>query len=161
MQLKFVACLSPSLILLNIVFKALMIAVSYNVLLCHSLPVPSGVRPPRLTVVSSTSILINWTTPLTPNGGITSYNVFLTTPESRAIVQSTVPGTFLLEELTPFTEYSILLEACTLVGCANSSSASARTMEGGETFREMTVLQLSRRMFESVEATNWVQCVHV
>ena len=103
---------------------------------------PAGVQHPQLTTVSSTSILINWTTPFAPNGGITSYTVFLTAPESRVVVQSTATGTFLLEELTPFTNYSFLLEACTLVGCANSSMASARTMEGGETTRGVTTLQL-------------------
>ena len=41
-------------------------------------------------------------------------------------------GTFLLDKLAPFTEYSFLLEACTQVGCTNSSSATAQTMEGGE-----------------------------
>lgn len=42
------------------------------------------------------------------------------------------PGSHIVEGLEPFTEYYFLVEACTVIGCAESDTASAFTLESGE-----------------------------
>ena len=47
------------------------------------------------------------------------------------LVFSSDVGSYIVEDLEPFTEYSFLIEACTIVGCNESDVASVLTLEDG------------------------------
>ena len=98
---------------------------------------PEDVIAPSLTPLSSSSIIVNWTTPAKPNGVITRYNVTMKLADvGDAIYKSILPSNNLGESkskvvsnLKPFTNYSFRIEACTRIGCAFSSPSSVATLE--------------------------------
>ena len=102
---------------------------------------PSGVDPPSLLPVTSTSVLVSWKPPIQPNGDIVRFNlyrgndkVYTGRPDQLSY---TVPG------LRYFTEYSFRVEACTVRGCGLSEAASVRTLEARpEEQRPPTLLPL-------------------
>ena len=102
----------------------------------HTHTVPEGVLPPTLTPLGPSEIQINWTEPLTPNGIIIRYGVYMVSvglPSSRSLLQfSSEPGSLVVQELLPFTQYGFQLEACTSVGCNNSDIATQFTLESGK-----------------------------
>ena len=85
---------------------------------------PTGVRTPTVTSRGSRSVTLQWLQPTRPNGIIVLYRVYIA---DSAI--ETAERTLNVQSLLPFTTYQYILEACTEVGCANSSSASVDTLE--------------------------------
>ena len=85
----------------------------------HS-PVPSG-SPQNIiaTVISSRSVTVTWS-PLRPedqNGNITAYFINASVVGSEEMFQLISESTILeIDTLTPFTTYSILIAASTVVG---------------------------------------------
>ena len=73
--------------------------------------------------VSSRGLTVTWSPPTVPNGVITLYSLFVggevlfTGPQNI----TTISG------LQPFTEYTLFLQACTSVGCANGTSSVGQT----------------------------------
>ena len=89
-------------------------------------PVPIGVQPPTIVSAFSRSLSLEWTTPTQPNGFITRFDLFL----DNVIVFSG-PGNVtqaVVAELSPFTVYSFLIQACTSVGCTNSTESTGETL---------------------------------
>jgi hypothetical protein len=100
-----------------------------------SFPAPSGVYPPEVRAVSSTSLQVNWTEPASPNGIITNYSIFNTTTggdRDSLLTSSSSPGSLVLSGLEPFTEYGFLVEVCTVAGCSTSEVQTGRTGESGK-----------------------------
>lgn len=92
-------------------------------------------QPPTLTPLSSSAIRVNWTEPAQPNGVITCYGVYQTSldgSQRTLVFISSEIGSYDAEGLEPFTEYSFLIEACTVEGCSESDPASQTTLESGE-----------------------------
>ncbi len=95
--------------------------------------VPQNVHPPVLESVSSTVVRVNWTTPGSPNGIITRYNV------TRLVIStytSILPANDLGLEMTqtvsglkPYTVYTFRVAACTKEGCSIGLNASIRTLQ--------------------------------
>ncbi|XP_040841245.1 usherin [Ochotona curzoniae] len=101
---------------------------------------PSGVS--NFTVEqkeNGRALLLHWSEPLRTNGMIKTYNIF-----SDGLLEYTgLSRQFLFRRLTPFTLYTLTLEACTGAGCAHSApqplwtqqappdSQSAPTVESG------------------------------
>ena len=99
-----------------------------------SFTAPGDVAPPSVTANSSTSLQVTWTEPTTPNGIIVSYSLFNTTTDDNTdmlLTSSSVPGSFLVDGLEPFTEYGFVVEVCTAAGCTESEVGSGRTGESG------------------------------
>nr|KAF6375085.1 protein tyrosine phosphatase receptor type Q [Pipistrellus kuhlii] len=70
--------------------------------------------------LSSTSVLLSWDPPVKPNGAIISYDLSLQGPnESYSFITS--DNYIILEELSPFTLYSIFAAARTIKGLGPSS----------------------------------------
>ena len=99
---------------------------------------PEGVLPPQLTILSSRSIEILFTNPLTPNGIITLYTITRLTPSPTTITFTPdnlppmgVNGyyNYLDQNLNPFTTYTYSLTICTNEGCTESLVAMATTLE--------------------------------
>ena len=92
--------------------------------------VPEGITAPVLTITSSSSIDISWSPPLQPNGIISQYQVFRDGGgQLNVSVYSGQNRQFTDDSLTPFTEYTYTLQACTSGGCDFSPSATETTLE--------------------------------
>ncbi len=90
--------------------------------------------PPTITPHSATSLQLSWSEPTSPNGIIRRYGIYQVTMGINQLVGdfTTDPETIILNNLSPFTEYSFLLEVCTAIGCTNSDVVTMATLEGGE-----------------------------
>lgn len=86
---------------------------------------PSGVSPPTATVLSSTSIYIEWTEPESNNGEIMAYKLIVNDQE----VVSGLVFNHTLINLTPYTNYTLYIQVCNQVGCASSKSVTETTHE--------------------------------
>lgn len=81
--------------------------------------------------LSSTSVLLSWDPPVKPNGAIISYDLTLQGPnESYSFITS--DNYIILEELSPFTLYSIFAAARTIKGLGPSSVLFFYTDESGK-----------------------------
>ena len=87
---------------------------------------PLGLLQPSLTPLSSQRILIEWSTPIQPNGIIIHYFVNRDAIQV-AMVNSTL--SYLDDELSPFTLYTYTISACTRIGCTQSEASNATTFE--------------------------------
>lgn len=96
--------------------------------------VPSG-PPASLSVMSlsSSSLNIKWSPPLPQftNGVLISYEIS-TYPSSGAFTTAGSVTEAVIDDLSPYTQYKILVAACTSVGCAIQSpvETSAVTLPG-------------------------------
>jgi usherin len=96
---------------------------------------PTGVDPPGVSAVSSTSLEVTWTEPATANGVITNYSLFSITSGGDAesfLTSSPSPSSFIVTGLEPFTEYSFVVEVCTAAGCTRSNMGKGFTGESGK-----------------------------
>ena len=92
--------------------------------------VPSGISPPVTTSTTSRTATLSWSVPSQPNGLITSYSIISTSPtQSTLYLGNSNILTADILNLLPYTEYAIVLRACTVVGCADSQSVSFTTDE--------------------------------
>ena len=89
--------------------------------------IPANVLPPSVTALDSTSLSISWQEPLSPNGEIVLYTIFV---NSLPILNATMPDVFLHTGLRPFTNYTVRLQACTTFGCDISDLVLTATLEG-------------------------------
>ena len=87
--------------------------------------------------LNSSSVLVTWSPPLTPQGVITSYVVYKYQPPSSptAVRAAEVPGSQwqgVVAELTPYTEYKFTVKACNSFACSgHSPEALAQTLPTG------------------------------
>ena len=88
--------------------------------------VPANVLPPTVVTFNSTSLSISWQEPLTPNGEIILYTIFV---NSLPILNATMPDVLLHGGLRAFTDYTVRLQACTNFGCNRSDLVLATTLE--------------------------------
>ena len=91
---------------------------------------PEGIAAPVARALSPYSIYVSWSVPSVPNGIVVRFIVQVTHQEmSRSI---TVNGNVTLEinvtSLDPYILYTVLVSACTIGGCGNSSSVRVRTL---------------------------------
>lgn len=91
--------------------------------------VPVGVQPPFATSNGSRSLELSWPPPTQPNGVIIRYDLF-----ANGQLQFSGPGnSTTLGDLEPFTDHTLLVQACTAVGCSNSSAVVVRTLPDSPT----------------------------
>jgi usherin len=81
---------------------------------------PGGVQAPVVHIISPTSIEIQWAPPIQPNGRLESYVIAL--PEPRFDITNTSQRALIVENLTPYTNYSVTVTACS--GMINISAHS-------------------------------------
>ena len=106
---------------------------------------PATVEAPTVDTITSTSINISWSKPLTQNGEVTQYVLKLNSHEVyRGRDQTTV-----LSDLQPHTSYQLLLLACTSGGCTTSATVSALTEEAPPTGLDPPTLKVSFFIFDS------------
>ncbi|KAL1769802.1 usherin isoform X1 [Sigmodon hispidus] len=93
---------------------------------------PAGVQPPRVHVLGPDSVKVTWRAPLIQNGDILSYEIRM--PDPLITIANVTPVVFshLIKHLTPFTDYSVTIVACSggngyLGGCTESLPTSVTT----------------------------------
>lgn len=124
---------------------------NYNIIITlfnHTVPI--GVQSPIVSSVESRRLEVYWDPPLQPNGVIVLYNLFV---EEELRFSGSQNSTF-IDNLEPFREYSFFVQACTSVGCGNSSASTGQTLPDspmGLAAPNLTVLSPS-----SIQA-NWEQ----
>lgn len=62
-------------------------------------------RPPEVVIINSTAVRVIWTSPSNPNAVITESSVYANNELHKA--GAGAPGSFTLEDLSPFTIYDI------------------------------------------------------
>uniref|UniRef100_UPI0037E7E888 usherin n=1 Tax=Semicossyphus pulcher TaxID=241346 RepID=UPI0037E7E888 len=86
---------------------------------------PATVEAPTVDSITSDSLNISWSKPLTQNGEVTEYVLNVNNKEVyRGREQNTM-----LSHLQPHTSYQLVLLACTNGGCSTSTMMSAVTQE--------------------------------
>ncbi|XP_063053937.1 phosphatidylinositol phosphatase PTPRQ [Engraulis encrasicolus] len=79
--------------------------------------VPSSVQEVAYQNISSTSILVTWSPPLSPNGQITHYTAYLLNLETQKSQAYTAANTSaLITDLEKYTSYTLRVTASTMVG---------------------------------------------
>ena len=77
-----------------------------------------------MTVFGSRSLTLSWRPPNIPNGLITEYTLYVDGVERfSGRARTTTVGS-----LMPSTQYTFLVQACTIAGCSNSSESSNTTL---------------------------------
>lgn len=90
---------------------------------------------------NSSSVVVSWSPPQTPQGVITSYIVYKYQPPSSptAVRAADVNGSKRQEvvaELTPYTEYKFTVKACNSFACSGHSlEALAQTLAAGMLYK--------------------------
>ena len=85
---------------------------------------PEGVQPAYVTKFGSRSLVLSWGRPTQPNGIITQYRLYI----DNILQFSGLATTTTVNNLLPSTVYTFMIEACTSVGCSNSSETSNTTL---------------------------------
>lgn len=75
-------------------------------------------------IFGSRSLTLSWEPPTQPNGNITEYRLFV----NGTLRFSGLETSATISDLSPFTSYVFLIEACTNAGCSNSSESSNTTL---------------------------------
>ncbi|XP_055465169.1 usherin [Psammomys obesus] len=88
---------------------------------------PRGMLPPEAVIINSTAVRVIWTSPAHANGVVTESSVYVNDKPYKAGVD--VPGSFILEGLSPFTVYDIQVEVCTKDACVKSNVTRVSTAE--------------------------------
>ncbi len=88
--------------------------------------IPDEISPPVVDAASSNSLVLSWSPPGIPNGDIILYNLTL---NGEVIFSTEQDLSFAVENLQPFTLYSLAIIACTVQGCGSSNDTVAMTLE--------------------------------
>lgn len=91
--------------------------------------IPESINPPVLTAISSSSVSATWSVPIIPNGVIVSYTINVITPISINMTVASDILTTMILSLEPYTQYTVIVQACTVVGCVSSDSNTVTTLE--------------------------------
>lgn len=81
-------------------------------------------QAPLVVGVGSRELTVTWPQPTTPNGIIVLYSLYT----NGTVVFSGAGNVTIVSGLLPFAEYTFTLEACTAIGCANSSQTISQTL---------------------------------
>lgn len=87
---------------------------------------PQGIRAPHLEALSANAVAVSWRAPAVPNGQIVNYTLYLA---HDLMVYTGLAVSTVVRDLSPWTDYSFRVSACTLTGCTVSRNARIRTLE--------------------------------
>ncbi|XP_052001042.1 usherin [Xyrauchen texanus] len=85
---------------------------------------PEGVSPPKFLHIHATSVMVYISPPTKPNGIVSLYRVFTQNKESYQMLSEGTSHQQTLHGLTPFTVYSVGVEACTCFLCCSRGPLS-------------------------------------
>ena len=83
-------------------------------------------------VINATAVVVMWTAPQEPNGIILGYNVTISlSMQAEQVINAELSTTITVTELTPFTNYAVLIIAFNGVGNVMSNETFFTTGESG------------------------------
>lgn len=83
-------------------------------------------------VINATAVVVMWTAPQEPNGIILGYNVTISlSMQAEQVINAELSTTITVTELTPFTNYAVLIIAFNGVGSVMSNETFFTTGESG------------------------------
>ncbi|XP_065144388.2 usherin [Paramisgurnus dabryanus] len=85
---------------------------------------PEGVSPPKFLHIHATSAVVDISPPAKPNGIVSLYRVFTQNKDSYQLLSEGTSHQQTLHGLSPFTVYSIGVEACTCFMCCRRGPTS-------------------------------------
>ncbi|XP_078412490.1 usherin [Cetorhinus maximus] len=85
---------------------------------------PKDVQPPN-AMSFPTSLMVSWPLPKQPNGIITHYTMF----KDGKLIYTGIEQTYNITGLAVYTPHQFVLEACTIIGCTNSSQITLFTAQ--------------------------------
>uniref|UniRef100_A0AAY4ADY9 Usher syndrome type IIa protein homolog n=1 Tax=Denticeps clupeoides TaxID=299321 RepID=A0AAY4ADY9_9TELE len=88
---------------------------------------PEGVFPPEVVTLNSTAVRVLWLEPLTPNGAIVEYRIYV--DGGIRGTANNISGSMELSGLLPFTVYDVQVEVCTVYACVKSNTTQVTTVE--------------------------------
>ncbi|XP_028616049.1 usherin isoform X2 [Grammomys surdaster] len=88
---------------------------------------PQGMVPPEVVIINSTAVRVIWTSPSNTNAVVTESSVYVNNKLYKTGTDA--PGSFVLEDLSPFTLYDIQVEVCTKDACVKSNGTQVSTAE--------------------------------
>uniref|UniRef100_A0A8C6X579 Usherin n=1 Tax=Naja naja TaxID=35670 RepID=A0A8C6X579_NAJNA len=88
---------------------------------------PEGLFPPEIVIINSTAVCVILALPSNSNGVVTEYSIYVN--NNRFETRMKVPGSFIVEDLSPFTLYDIQVESCRRNICVRSNGTQIRTAE--------------------------------
>lgn len=91
--------------------------------------IPEGVLPPTIFNITSTSVTLNISSPLIPNGVITMYHIIMNNITTATLIPNGDTLFYIVRNLRPFTIYKFCIQACTAVGCQQSGPLTVTTLE--------------------------------
>jgi len=91
--------------------------------------IPEGVLPPTILNIISTSVTLNISSPLIPNGVITMYHIIRNNVTLTTLTPSGGLLFYTISNLSPFTTYTFYVQACTGVGCQQSKPLTVTTLQ--------------------------------
>ena len=75
---------------------------------------------------------MTWFNPSVPNGIIVVYNVYSVSGLGRLLITtSSAPGSYVVLDLQPSTQYSFVVEVCTAAGCQSGALSTVTTLDSG------------------------------
>ena len=96
------------------------------------LVVAEGFLAPDLSLLTATSILVEWEAPLRPNGVILSYHVTRVVSEASPVTtQHGLSTSAVLSDLAPFSLYLVTVGVTNTQGIVTSPPANVTTGETG------------------------------
>ena len=90
---------------------------------------PTGFDEVIVEMIGPRSILLSWDEPAQSNGVLIVYTVLVGENETADVVPPTVE--YNVTGLTPYTQYTFSVMACTSAGCEGSPTVQTRTLEDG------------------------------
>ena len=106
---------------------------------------PEGIQPIIVDERTSSSLILTWNPPTSPNGVVRDYIITL----DGVQVYRNSPTTYTVSRLQPFTSYTLQLAACTSAGCTFGNLQTATTAEAAPAgLAPPTVMSLSPRRVE-------------
>ena len=86
---------------------------------------PQGIRAPELAALSSSAVAVSWRAPAVPNGQIVNYTLY----REHDVIYTGLSVSTVVRDLSPWTDYSFRVSACTVTGCTVSRDGRIRTGE--------------------------------
>lgn len=97
-------------------------------MLCSCAPTaPAGVKSPAASAIDRRSIAYVWQLPDDPSGHLLRYALIIN-HQTAYNSTDTSARSFVHSNLLPFTDYRAVLRACTIAGCADSTSILTKTL---------------------------------
>ena len=86
---------------------------------------PGGFGPPTVLPLSSSNMSVTWAPPAQLNGVLLPYQLY----RNNTLLGNTTSLSYVDSQLSPYTAYAYMVQACTDAGCTSSTAVTNTTLE--------------------------------